>query len=210
MGGKHPSTHAYTSIFPSLGSTGRRAKCAPRGVKTSFGRLPGWRISASAASASATAPTAISRRVAARADSGGGGSGVAASVAAGSRSGEVSMARITRLSSGAVCSSGGSCLLWFDADSAAVYSRTQTPGRTRPALPFLCSAEARSHQPSFKDERRVFGSNASFFERPLSKTATTSGIVSDVSATFVANTSLILPAGAGSNARRCSAPDNCP
>ena len=50
------------------------------------------------------------------------------------------------------------------------------------------SAEARSHQPSFKDERRVFGSNASFFERPLSKTATTSGIVSDVSATFVATT----------------------
>ena len=116
------------------------------------------------------------------------------------------MACITRLSSGMVEISGASFVGWFATDSADVYSRTQTPGRTLPALPFLCAAEARLHQPSFKDEICVFGSNASFFERPLSKTATTSGIVSDVSATFVANTSLTKPAGAGSNARRCSVP----
>mmetsp|Transcript_7854 Transcript_7854/g.33403 ORF Transcript_7854/g.33403 Transcript_7854/m.33403 type:complete len:216 (-) Transcript_7854:1832-2479(-) len=215
MGGKHPSTHAYTSILPSLGSTGRCAKCAPRGVKTSFGFgeffFRAFSVSAVGdASASATAPTIFSRAVAARTASGGGGSGVEASVVSGSRSGLVSMACITRLSSGIVEISGASFVGWFAADSFDVYSRTQTPGRTRPALPFLCAAEARLHQPSFSDEICVFGSNKSFFERPLSKTATTSGIVSDVSATFVANTILMKPLGAGSNARRCSATDKRP
>ena len=134
---------------------------------------------------------------------GGGGSSASASVSAGCDVGATAIACITVDSNGAVCNSGGS----MGAIAAAVsreYTRTHTPGRTRPARPFRCAALAALHHPSRNAENLVAGSCVNRFARPVSTTYVTSGIVNDVSATFVASTIFRAPAGGGANARCCS------
>ena len=87
--------------------------------------------------------------------------------------------------------SGSRCSKW-----SCVYNRTQTPGRTRPARPARCRADAREHQAvsrvgqaenNFSDPCRWCLTS---FTRPQSTTQVTSGIVTLLSATLVASTIL--------------------
>jgi hypothetical protein len=77
------------------------------------------------------------------------------------------------------------------------YSRIHTPGLTRPARPFRCAALALLHQPSVNFASCVRASKVIRFTRPESTTCVTSGIVTEVSATFVASTTFRVPFGAG-------------
>ena len=111
----------------------------------------------------------------------------------------------TRCNSGSWWS-GSRCSKW-----SCVYNRTQTPGRTRPARPARCRADAREHQAvssvgqaenNFSDPCRWCRTSLT---RPQSTTHVTSGIVTELSATLVARTILrAYPWGTGAKAARWS------
>mmetsp|Transcript_14926 Transcript_14926/g.58509 ORF Transcript_14926/g.58509 Transcript_14926/m.58509 type:complete len:379 (-) Transcript_14926:1626-2762(-) len=190
-GDKHPITHPITSILPTRGSTGRSERWKPRGVVVT--RPP-------KSPSTTTAPIARNLSTAARTAFASGGSSASPSTAAGCSPGAIANARITRVSSGAVRISGSSRSAIFAAFFS--YSRTQTPARTRPARPLRCAALAALHHPSVKLASWVRGSCVIRFTRPVSMTTVTSGMVTDVSAAFVARTTLTSSGGAGAKANR--------
>mmetsp|Transcript_12488 Transcript_12488/g.42494 ORF Transcript_12488/g.42494 Transcript_12488/m.42494 type:complete len:219 (-) Transcript_12488:322-978(-) len=132
---RHPSKHAAsTTSFPRRASTGRRARSAPSSVSCS---------SSSAASRAVSAPMATSPDAARATAAGSGGSGSAAQASAAVRPGttpsgkalsrSTSCSRATRRTSGSACASSG----------ASRGNRcTARPGRTRPARPRRCFADA--------------------------------------------------------------------
>ena len=107
--------------------------------------------------------------------------------------------------SGTRCISGTWWLRIFSSWRWEVYSAKHFPGLTRPARPARCLAAARDTHPSSRLAIPRRGSHWRSFTRPVSTTTTTSGIVTDVSATLVATTILRTPRGGTLNASRCSA-----
>ena len=103
-----------------------------------------------------------------------------------------------RIISGVVKSASSLCSVFVE------YRWKQYPSRTRPARPRLCRELARLHHAVTSELMRVTGSYRVSRTRPASTTKTTSSIVTDVSAMFVAITTLRTPAGGFENVRRCS------
>mmetsp|Transcript_32759 Transcript_32759/g.77634 ORF Transcript_32759/g.77634 Transcript_32759/m.77634 type:complete len:243 (-) Transcript_32759:493-1221(-) len=78
------------------------------------------------------------------------------------------------------------------------------PSWTRPARPRRCFAEAFETQTSSRHPMRRSTRYRSSLTRPESITTPTSSIVTLVSATLVASTTLMMPAGGRMKTRRCS------
>src|SRR5690606_24502238 len=75
------------------------------------------------------------------------------------------------------------------------YNRKHLPGHSRPALPFLCDAEAFEIGTTFRASIPFKGLKALIFTNPVSMTYLIPCMVIDVSAIFVAKTTFLHPSG---------------
>ena len=94
------------------------------------------------------------------------------------------------------------------ASCALEYRWKQYPSRTRPARPRRCLLLARLHHAVTRLDMRLAGSYWVSRTRPPSMTKTTSSMVIEVSAMFVAMTTLRTPGGGLLKVRRCSSEDS--
>mmetsp|Transcript_26965 Transcript_26965/g.90653 ORF Transcript_26965/g.90653 Transcript_26965/m.90653 type:complete len:394 (+) Transcript_26965:575-1756(+) len=176
-----PRAEPRTRSLPRRAAQGRQERCLPSGVKTPP------RTAASCSSASIAAVRASGRGASSR---------LAANGATGRAMARICItrpSRETRWTSGVVCSASLSKKLLRT-------KRQHSPRRTRPARPARCLAASRAIHCSVRQGTPRAASKPVSFARQRSTTAVTSAMVMDVSATFVATTTLTNPCGAFSNA----------
>mmetsp|Transcript_14939 Transcript_14939/g.48466 ORF Transcript_14939/g.48466 Transcript_14939/m.48466 type:complete len:386 (+) Transcript_14939:305-1462(+) len=182
--------------LPMRTSVGRVARCWPRGVS----RSPAPSVLPSSSSASSSTSIRSACSTAGR----DGGSSSCSQTAAAQRSYLSALIVRTSRSSGTRRISGCWCASATWSKEWLVLRWKATPGRTRPARPRRCLALARETSTSSSDSILRAGSYRFSFIRAQSTTKTTSSMVTDVSAMFVASTTLRTPAGGRSNTRRWS------
>mmetsp|Transcript_17145 Transcript_17145/g.60172 ORF Transcript_17145/g.60172 Transcript_17145/m.60172 type:complete len:255 (+) Transcript_17145:800-1564(+) len=207
-GSRHLNSTATRIILPRRGGTGSSPSSSPSGVSVSV-------------SSSTSAPISRSTPSAVSIDLGSGGSmaldkKVCTALPPAPISAVVSARQPER----------SSCLICRHSSSSGVRSISATwksaiaawrslekrwmlrPGRTRPARPARCLADARDVHVACRLEHCVKGSYSICLTLPASMTKTMSSMVIDVSAMLVAMTILRTPGGGRSNTARCSDVDS--
>mmetsp|Transcript_8289 Transcript_8289/g.19808 ORF Transcript_8289/g.19808 Transcript_8289/m.19808 type:complete len:432 (+) Transcript_8289:974-2269(+) len=195
MGSAQRSSAPKRMSLPVATSTGSAARWRPRGVSCSSASSAPVRCSEEMAAV--TAASGGSSRASEKAER----SGVS------ERSGERRSCKHSSCN-GPRSISGLRAASMYRTERKRVYSLKTCPARTRPARPARCRASACEIHTS--TSRRMFlrSSNIDCLARPASITNTASSMVMEVSAMFVASTTLRTPGGIVSNTADCSAGDS--